>query len=224
MRFVIQICRALEENTYNHITATYFLLAERKLRSTRFGVKTPTRGRKQMLAQPPRVAPGLPAMQVAATQDTTRSFPSTDIVSSTITTHHVPSGMGSPYLSMHTTTPTSNTTPSHVPNSTTTNNNHNTVSNYVAPLVEVASNDLQTTLTSAPTVQSATTNNTIATTVGSGRGNGPEGLAVPASRLARKCSIVKEGEEDESSMTSPTGLAKVPHLFNARTSTTRVSI
>lgn len=29
------VCRALDKNEYNHITATYFLLAERKLRAHR---------------------------------------------------------------------------------------------------------------------------------------------------------------------------------------------
>ncbi|XP_003740659.1 SNF-related serine/threonine-protein kinase [Galendromus occidentalis] len=65
-----QIQDALEENIYNHITATYFLLAERKLRSSRLGAKTPTRGRKQMLAQPPKVAPGTIPIVMNATADT----------------------------------------------------------------------------------------------------------------------------------------------------------
>ena len=33
--YLFSICRALDRNEYNHITATYFLLAERKLRMQR---------------------------------------------------------------------------------------------------------------------------------------------------------------------------------------------
>lgn len=33
--FVLRVHRAIEKNDYNHITATYYLLAERKLRANR---------------------------------------------------------------------------------------------------------------------------------------------------------------------------------------------
>ena len=44
-------CRALDRNEYNHITATYFLLAERKLRMQRSDQHARTAGKGQLKAK-----------------------------------------------------------------------------------------------------------------------------------------------------------------------------
>ena len=50
--FIFPLCSALDRNEYNHITATYFLLAERKLRMQRPSSQRPKASNTKKLLQP----------------------------------------------------------------------------------------------------------------------------------------------------------------------------
>lgn len=218
-RFYVR--RALEENTYDHITATYFLLAERKLRSTRLGVKTPTRGRKQILAQPPRVAPGAQATTGATT--TTSADPHvTGCMISRIGAEKAAGPVTLPdspraKTSSAATVATASETAKFPSASTHLNNNNNKVhikdgsngyrdnntscSNNSTGLEAVVDNArpalMQSTFWTPMSTGSCVAGNTaVDNALSSTGGNSLDALMIPA-RLARKCSIVREGEEDE---------------------------
>ncbi|OQR68687.1 hypothetical protein BIW11_12747, partial [Tropilaelaps mercedesae] len=207
-----QIHEALEENTYDHITATYFLLAERKLRSARLGVKTPTRSRKQMLAQPPRVAPGIQTstgVTTTASTVVTAGSGTTDYgcVGGTATATPATAFSGPTHFNNN----NNNNNNYHNNNNTNSNNNNN--NNNVNPVTsnssaEVVSNSIRPMLNSSTSWTSAFVDSgavaaaSALTAVG---GSSLDALSVP-SRLTRKCSVVREGEEDESGSSTASSL------------------